>query len=519
MPLRAYQSEAIEATLNYFKKGNKGHPLVVLPTGSGKTHVLGGLCQEIHKRWPTVEVLIVSHVQEILKQDYDALASYIPPRKLGLYSAGLGRRDVCQFTVASIQSIYKHHETFKNHRVIIVDEAHLIPPSGEGRYRTFFDNMKNPRVIGLTATPFRLGLGMLTDGMFDKVVYEKDLVELIDAGFLCPLTSKETEQQMDVRGVKKTGGDYNNKQLSNKLDKNAITQEIVNELLQHKEIRKQWLIFAIDIEHAEHITKTLMENGIVSACVHSKMDIPRGDIINLYKANGFQALVSVETLTTGFDAPNVDLIALCRPTTSPVLYIQMVGRGLRISPNKKNCLVLDFAGNMKRLGPINDVTIPVPGVLKGTGKARTRTCPECKEINYLAARVCISCGYVFPRESHLDTHSGGGEIIGSREVIKELLVSSVRYVKHEKPHSPPSLRIDYRCGFITYKKWVPLKHSGWPGHKAKHWWKYNVGSPIPTTIDEAISRMKQTDPPISIVVDISGKYTEVKKCNYKEEVA
>ena len=512
--LRVYQKQAVTKTLDYFREGNDGHPLIVLPTGAGKTHVLGGLCEEIHNRWPTVQIVILSHVQEILMQDYLALKQYLPKGKVGLYSAGLDSRQVRPYTVASIQSVYKKPEMFADHKVIIVDEAHLIPPSGEGRYRTFFDGLDNPRVIGLTATPFRLGLGMLTDGMFDKIVYEKDILELIKEGYLSPLTSKETTQQMSVRGISKTGGDFNNKQLANKLDKNSITQNIVRELLAHKDARKHWLVFAIDIDHAEHITQVLIDNGITAACVHSKMDTPRGDIIELYKACGFQALVSVETLTTGFDAPNVDLIALCRPTTSPVLYIQMVGRGLRIADGKENCLILDFAGNMERLGPINDVAIPTPGVTKGSGKARTRTCPECREINYLAARVCVCCGHEFPRESHLESHSSSADILGTRQTEVEILVSSVTYHKHIKKDSPPSLRIEYKCGMSKYKAWVPLEHLGWPGHKARHWWKYNVGTPVPRTIDEALSLIDTIPTPTTIVVDTSKKYPQVKQCKY-----
>ena len=511
---RYYQKDAIQSILKYFRSGCKGHPLVVMPTGSGKTHVLGGLCQEIKRLWPNEKVLILSHVREILEQDYNALKEYLPDELLGLYSAGLGKRQVRQFTVGGIQSVYRVPELFQDHRLIIVDEAHLIPPTGEGRYRTFLSSMDDPRVVGLTATPFRLGLGYLTDGdLFDTIVYEKDIGELINEGYLCNLSTKATEQRMDTRGIKKTGGDYNVKEMSSKLDKNSITQSIVNELIVHRNTRHHWLLFAIDIEHAEHITSKLIANGIMAACVHSKMKVPRKDIIDLFKANGFQALVSVETLTTGFDAPNVDLIGLLRPTTSPVLHVQMIGRGLRVSPHKKDCLVLDFAGNTERLGPINRVKVPIPGIKTGTGTAPVRTCPECQEVQHAPLRVCKSCGYKFPITTKLTTRADSKKVI-EYSTINTHKVNNVLYAVHRKPGKITSLKVTYVCGLRMFHEWVTLEHPGFPGHKARYWWKYRASTTPPRTIKEAILRVKELTNPITIDVDEGGKYPVIKRCSF-----
>jgi DNA repair protein RadD len=414
-------------------------------------------------------VLILSHVQEILKQDFDALNKYMPFGTTGLYSAGLKSREVAQFTVAGIQSVYRM-DCFNEHRLVIVDEAHLIPPSGEGRYRTFFANNPDARVVGLTATPYRLGLGMLTDDLFDKIVYEKDILELIDAGYLCPLTSKATEQKMNTRNVKVTAGEFNAKDMSDKFDVESITKHIIQELLVHKETRKHWLIFAIDIDHAEHITAELKKAGVTAACVHSRMDIDRGDVLDLYKAQGFQALVSVECLTTGFDAPNVDLIALLRPTMSPVLHVQMIGRGLRVFPDKENCLVLDFAGNVARLGPINMVKPPKKMREVGGGAAPTRECPTCGEIVHISSAVCTCCGYEFPRAQKLAPRADNTDVI-RRDHKYTTDVMSTYYTIHNKAKGGVCMKVVHRISaFKDIYEYVDFEGGQYAAYKARYWW-------------------------------------------------
>jgi DNA repair protein RadD len=467
----------------------------------------------VHRSWPNEKIVILSHVQEILKQDFTALQHYLPHDKIGLFSAGLGSRNIRQFTVAGIQSAYKV-DLFREHRLVIVDEAHLIPPTGEGRYRTFFERVNNPRIVGLTATPYRLGLGMLTDGLFDKIVYNKDIVELIEAGYLCSLTTKQTKQQMNTRGVAIVGGDFNQKQMANKLDVSSVTDAICKELLAHKESRKHWLIFAIDISHAEHITAALNAKGIVTGCVHSRMKGDRTLLLDLFKQGAFQALVSVETLTTGFDAPNVDLIALLRPTMSPVLHVQMIGRGLRISPDKDNCLILDFAGNTARLGPINRITPPRLGVKSGEGKAPTRTCPVCEEICWASAAKCPSCGYMFPRDNKLLSVAADTPVIATDKTATHA-VTTVRYKEHIK-EGRVSLRVMYVCGMREFSEWVPLEHGGIARHKAEHWWRYRAHNTPPTTVAKALGRTYELAKPIKIVVDENGKFPVVKKCIFGE---
>jgi len=510
--LRYYQIDAIDAVLQH--PPEEGHPLVVAPTGSGKTHIIGGLCEAM----PGKNILILSHVKEILMQNAEKLKKYVPPNKVGIYSSGLGKRQKYKYCVAGIQSVYKRAAEFKKYDVIIVDECHLIPVTGEGRYRTFLGKMSHALIIGLTATPFRLGTGYITEGhIFSKVVYDIDLIRLIKEGYLCKLTTKQPKYVLDTTGVKVIGGDFSKKDLSNKLDTTQVTNHVVQELVSNfKDKRKSWLIFAIDIAHAESITKQLSNLGVVAAAVHSQMELDRGHFLDLFKAGHIQAIVSIETLTTGFDAPNIDLITLLRPTQSPVLHVQMIGRGLRPNENKEDCLILDFAGNTARLGPINDVRIKVKGKGKGKGGALVRVCANCNEVVSIKVKTCPACFTKFPEVVKITEIADEVPVIAEKKTIKDKLkirehqVDRIHYMKHHKPGKIPSLKITYTSKLRSFSEWKAFEHGGYPRISAKNWWNYMApGTIVPKTVDEALLRRSELKQPKTIFVKESGKFPEI----------
>jgi len=521
MTLRYYQKDAVENVLTYLEE-KQGNPLVVLPTGSGKTHVLAELCRLLSEKDSEVKILIISHVKEILTQDYKQLKKFVPEDLIGIYSSGLNSFERKKYTIASIQSIYKFGRTFKDYTYIIIDEAHLIPPTGEGRYKTFFKGMPQARIIGLTATPFRLGHGWLTDNhLFDKIVYDTDIVELISKGFLSQVTTKEPGFEMPTENLKIVAGDFSKRSLQVELDREEISKKILLEVIKYKDTRKKWLIFAIDIAHAENINTILNNLGIRSAAIHSKLDFDRTLLTDLYKEGLIQSLVSVETLTTGFDVPDVDLIALMRPTQSPVLHVQMIGRGMRIAPNKENCLVLDFAGNTKRLGPINDVYVKTKNEKsdkKGKGSF-TKTCPECKEILAIKTKEC-PCGYKFKFEQKLELKPTTEEIIKTKQpVIKanKFKVHNIQYTKHVKIGGSVSLKVTYKCGLRSFSEWVGLEHIDFPRKRAESWWRYRAGTTPPSTVKEALLRVGELHTPEAIYVLESGQYPQIIKYEFAFE--
>lgn len=517
--LRSYQLEAINSIFKYYLDGNTGHPLIVAPTGSGKSFILGGIIKRFRDTWPNIKILVVSHTKEILQQDYNAICKFVPEELVSIYSSGLKSKEKNQYTIAGIQSIWRKSWEFKDYQLVIVDEAHLIPPKGEGRYRTLFNYLDTAKIIGLTATPFRLGHGYLTDNhLFDKIVYDIDILQLIKKSYLCNLTAKDPGYNIDVSKVKVVGGDFVKKQLSAEVNITSVTNSIINKLLSYKDIRKKWLVFAIDIDHAESVGQALNNAGIKTGIVHSKLDFDRSYIIDLFRKNYIQALVNVETLTTGFDVPDIDMIVLMRPTQSPVLHVQMIGRGMRVAPDKDNCLVLDFAGNLKRLGPINDPTVKSKNTSlnKQSTTLAAKTCPECAELVGLKTKICPSCGYEFPKQIKLETKSSEVSPIKTKPLVKleEFKVDSVTYSIHFGKSNKPSLKVTYRSGLKTINEWIGFEHQGFPHYKAKVWWRQRSLFALPKTVQEAYDKRAGLLTPKSIHIDTSGKYDQILRYNF-----
>lgn len=515
MKPRAYQIEATRAIFDALKR--KENPLVVAPTGSGKSHILGYFCQQAYQRYPAEAILILTHRKEIIQQNANILRQYLPIHLVGIYSSGVGYKQTRQFTVAGIQSIYKQASKLSKYKLIIVDEAHLIPPSGEGRYRTLFNTLGNPAIVGLTATPFRLGHGLLTDNhMFDAIAYSISIADLIDKKYLAPLICKSTEYQIDVSNVKTIAGDYSKKDLSLHVDNTVITNTIVKKLVRYKDIRKAWLVFAIDIEHCEHIAEQLQQAGIIAVAVHSRMNVDRQLILDMFKAGNIQAIVSVETLTTGFDAPTIDLIALLRPTQSPVLHVQMLGRGMRIHENKTNCLVLDFAGNVRALGPVDAVTVTAKKKGKGSNKnGFTRICPECAEIVHISKKQCTACGFTFPVKPTLYDEAQEAPILKQQGKIWTAKVNKINATIHKKVGKVPSLKITYYNNmFGLVSEWVTLEHKGYPRKRAVDWWSNNAKGRIPDTVQEAFDRRNEIRIPTQLTIEKYGKYPSIIKRSF-----
>ncbi|MBQ9564805.1 MAG: DEAD/DEAH box helicase family protein, partial [Synergistaceae bacterium] len=401
--LRDYQKKAIADTYSWLSC-HSGNPCIVAPTGSGKSHIIAGLCEDIMGRWPQSRIVILSHVKELLVQDAEKLLAAWPEAPLGIYSAGLGKKDIDAITVAGIQSIWRAADKTGKTDLVIVDEAHLINLEDCGMYRTFLNGLKeiNPhlRIIGLTATPYRLGQGMITEGrdrLFDGLIESISIEELVERGYLARLRSKFTDMKLDTSGVRKRGGDFVDGDLQAKIDTEDNNARIVAETLLRAEDRRAWLVFCTGVEHARHIRDELRRQGVSAETVTG--DTPKDErtrILDEFKAGHIRAVTNVSVLTTGFDYPNIDLIVMARPTLSPGLYAQMAGRGMRLKTGPyQDCLVLDFAGNIARHGPVTNIQ-PPSAKQKEDGEAPVKECPECHEAVLLGTRVCPCCGHIFP---------------------------------------------------------------------------------------------------------------------------
>lgn len=513
--LRPYQNDTVKATFQGLRERKGKHPVIALPTGAGKSYIIAEIVRQVQEKWG-VEVLILSHVKEIIKQDYDSLKKFIP--EISIYSAGMKSRKTGAVTIAGIQSAYRKPELFKRYKLIIIDEAHLISPKQETMYQKFFKAIGTHIRIGLTATPFRLGTGYIYEGenkIFDYLTYDltskESFNKLVSDGYLCKLIVKGTNTKLSTEGVRTTAGDFNDKDLSAANDKEEITNAALIELVKAGENRKKWLIFAIDIEHAEHITEGLLKMGILSNIVHSKMEMNRDKVIQDYKDGKYRCIVNVNVLTTGFDDIDIDLIGILRPTKSPVLHVQTIGRGLRVSPNKSDCLILDFAGNTARLGPINDVQITIRK--KGTKDMPPvmKECPACFELVFPAVRVCPDCGFEFEFDSALEGMYSDLEVIS--EGAKWLDVTEIHYSLHEKRYAPNTMKVTYLCGLRSIREWICVEHNGYAKLSADNWIEFRGGNPIDSAAD-AVLQAVQLKKPKRILVDGRGKYPVIQDCEF-----
>ena len=517
LSLRPYQSAAIDAIYSYYEE-HTGNCLLSIPTAGGKSLVMSRFVEGVLKAHPDQRILIVTHVRELIEQNHGELIRLWPEAPAGIYSAGLKRREIrAQILFAGIQSIHKRVYDVQQCDLVLIDEAHLIPRSSNTMYRKFLDGLKrlNPllKVIGLTATPYRLDSGLLHQGegaIFTDIAYEVSVRELIDAGYLSALISKRMATELDVSGVGTRGGEFIAKDLEAAIDQDAITHSAVNEIFSYAANRKSWLIFCAGVDHAFHVRDAVRARGVTcETIVGDTPSAERDAIIMAFKAGQIRCLTNANVLTTGFNAPGVDLIAMLRPTKSAGLYVQIVGRGCRLAPGKTDCLVLDFAGNIARHGPIDAIKPKAPQSGED-GDAPTKVCPECSSIVHAAVRHCPDCGHLFPppeikidaKASHLDILSSGKP--------EWLPVTRVSYARHDKPGKPPSLRVDYWSGLSSHTEWVCIEHQGYARQKAASWWANRApGLPLPTRVNDALAVSARLKCPSQIAVRPSGRFTEI----------
>lgn len=516
LQLRPYQEEALDALWRAWERGQVRHPLIVLPTGAGKSPTMAELCRR-GLDYPNTRILVLAHRAELVQQNAEAIEKQTGLR-CGVFSAGLGSRETgFPVTVASIDSIWKLAPELDPFDIIIIDECHRIPTSGTGKYRTFLDQatLQNPdvRFIGFTATPFRMGTGRLDkgdDALFDGIVYEAKVSDLIAQGFLSEVISKGGITRIDVSGVKIRGGEYVASDLARAADKEDVTKAAVAEIVELGRDRKGWIIFAAGVEHAEHILAEVRSHGIESEIVTGKTPATeRAHIIRRFKERRTRCLVSVEVFLEGFNAPHVDLIGMLRPTKSPVLYIQAVGRGLRRSPGKDNCLLLDYAGVVSEMGPIDRVHIHEPrqkGDADGPpGVAPAKECPECRTIVATATRVCPGCGHEYPPpdvNDKLKTSAYGGAVLSNQQELMEVNDMVLSRWEPSDPNRPNTLLVTYRTNLRDVREWLCPEHPDTSyarvrfEHRCRTEWKIDP----PDTIADMLALADELPVPVAILV-------------------
>jgi len=537
---RYYQTEAHDAVWDFINN-ESGNPLVVLPTGAGKSLVIAMICQQAVEFG--ARVVVLQHRKELIAQNAEKIKILMPSLKVGIYSAGMKSRQAVEDVVcAGIQSIYRKALLLGRRELIVIDEAHLVSPEDDTMYGQFLSDAKvqnsNQRVVGLTATPFRTGEGEIcrADMLFQSICYESQTGTLIKEGFLSPVVNRVAVATVSSEGIPVRGGEFVTTDVQSAFMDSGNTELAVAEIVEKAAGRMSCLLFASCVLHANEIAIMLSAKSgeNVEVITGETFPMERAAILSDFKSGRLRWLVNCDVLTTGFDAPNIDAIAVLRMTMSPGLFAQIVGRGLRKSPGKTDCLVLDFGGNIKRHGALDDPAYGRFSVQKREGDASDPIegggfkCPNCQSSCSSRLTVCPSCGFIFPpkHEAESDDESA---IIGGPVLPRGLKVLNVHWAYHVKrggtPDDPATLRIDYDCtdgdGSITehVSEWVCLDHVGFARVKAEGWWREHSIAPVPASVEDAIEMLDCgcSRWPDELFIVKEGRYTKITNQVFLQE--
>lgn len=572
--LRDYQKEGVERLFSYLADQRGGAPLICLPTGTGKSIIIAAALDRL--RSVGKRCVVLSHTKEIISQDSQAFQKYCYGADYGICCAGLGRRDLDKdITFATIASAYgtvkRNEHAFGRIDCLIVDEAHRVSTRKQAVYQQFIERKRvdNPglTVIGLTATPWRLGSGLLTDKprigtrIFTDIIWDvtqgDHYNKFVHQGYLAPLVPPATRFSLDTSKLKvdKARGDYREGDIEALFVEQKGLIPALEEAVERGAGRKKWLVFTASVNLALQTCEALNLMGVPSCVVHGNMsDRERDDVIERFRNDqSIRAIVNCEVLTTGFDVPEIDLLLMLRPTASPGLWVQMLGRGTRPAPGKIDCLVLDFAQNVQRLGTINrpnlenihsgggvwecdakcetekdgichalnsshDLTCQRPGCHGVHPKHRVE-CPTCGAFNLSSLEEihCWNCGAELPAATDEKETNSPREAPELTETAEEsdiqsddwgdaddecqvMLVKRVTYSKHYKggdKGNKPTLKIVY-CGVDRrgnrvpeVRRWVAFESpNDYARASAAEAWMQHGGSlPIPENVDEALLRI------------------------------
>lgn len=496
MKLRDYQVRAVDSGVRFLFEGEQRRGLILMPTGTGKSVVIGSTVAQVKHYYPSAKIVMLTHVKELVKQNYEKAVA-ISQRSIGLWSAGLRKKQYTSDIVfAGIDTVARNPHHLDERHILLIDEAHRVSHKPNTNYRTTTDVLAqvNPYIksLGYTATGYRMGQGLLTDHWFNvktqttteaywQTVIEdmtstEEFNQFFEKGYLKRVVPKPTESEIDVSNMRKqSDGEYNQHDVDVAVNNANKIKAIVDEICENGFDRRSWMVFSAGNKNAELLTDEIRSRGVSVACITDDTPAAERDaLIAAFKRYEIRCIVNNSILTTGFDHEGVDLIAVVRVTNSTPLWVQILGRGTRpvfaqgfdlstvegrlaaiFASGVYNCLVLDFAGNSKRLGAINAPVIPEPPLKRSKQSVKdcpVKICGQCGMYNATMVSVCENCGSEFPiSESIVENASTHTLIVGDHvEDIRKLRVTSTTFRKHDtvlpSGGSASSVYVKYNCG-------------------------------------------------------------------------
>ena len=547
--LRQYQQDALDTIMQRVKV--EPNVLLQAATGAGKTIIFSALIKYLLTTWPKMRIAILAHRQILIEQAKDKLTQVFPEArdKIGIVCASTQKNLELdkQIIVCSRQTLINHINDVDAIHLLIVDECHRLQPMSNTRseyykiidhFRTLYSSM---RLIGVTATPYRLKHGYIygehskqgVKNWFTDLAYSITISELQDQKFLCPCKIY-IEANPDLEDVKVSStGEFNEADLEVEMTKSVHLYAAVYAVNKHAEHANHIVVFAITTKHADKLAELFRSEGYSAVSVHTNMPKEERET-NLagFESGRFRVVVNVGVLTEGWDCTNVDCMVMCRPTMAPALFIQMIGRGLRIHEGKDECLLLDLSGNWQRhIGSEPGHSLDDPIVLTGretVGKRNKNSeksfleCPNCHLINPLSAIECEGCGHIFVKEKN-----PAPEMVEAKQTVSKrydvndaekfrpfkAIVRNTSMDEYLSKKGNRSLRIKMDClpvdGNISFYVNTYLSFEGNSYYYTKKTWRKLAHTSPPTTLEEAIARCKELQIPDNIWVQQKGQYYNV----------
>ena len=533
-PLRYYQDEASGAAVAAIEGGEAA--LVVIGTGGGKSIVISEIVYRLLTKYPNSNITVLVHVKELVAQDAAELRETMPRLDVAIFCAGLNSKRIGKVTVANIKSVANNKVLQKWTDIIIIDEVDLVPNDDVGQYRLFLNGVQEHNasvgLIGLTATPFRLGSGDIygPDKLFPYVCYSKPLGDLIREGFLSPFTTREGGE-FDGNGIRTAGGDFVMASASEKMSAMELVDVHTDRIITRGANRNSVLIFACDTKHALRIVYSLKSKvgealaELVVSDSNVMSDKQRDERIAAFANGQIKYLVNVGVMTTGTNIPRIDCVVLLRPTKSKRLFMQIIGRGSRLwkEGGKTDCLLLDFGGNCERFGFIDELELT--GVAAKSGMPRAQGAPEkaCKGCGIFVpniTRVCPECSYEFPapvKKNYKGEYRGA---LTSDQVSKITDVFDVTYHPHVSAAGNDAIRVRYKISptsdkFISEFLVINFSHAA-RQRIAEFMGQLQINEAYPTDMEGLLTFLRSKAPKIvGIEVQREGKYKGVK-LRYRE---
>ncbi len=481
--LRENQETTLNALINYLmnpanREPKIRNPLVSAPVAFGKSIVIGELAKRMIASFPATRILNLVHVKELVDQNYKKFEQIAPAISSGIFMDALGQKDYkSQVIYGSVHSVHSSIDLFKNPKspidILVVDECHWIQKKDTGMYRAIIDGIREASphlvVVGFTGTEWRMDGGPLAEGdddtrLFDDVYHADTIKGMLDKGYHSPLVVPKDEiiNRANTKDIKvKDDGHQSERAQAEVMDRDMeYVHASVDEYVRLSKGRRKHLVFGTTIKHCKHLEESFSRYYrcvFVSGTMSNKA---RTQAIKDYQNDKIDMLISGIILTTGFDEPRIDCIGLFRSVSSSALYIQIAGRGLRIHPDKQDCLWLDFTSTTEMNGPVDEVTAPTYKE-KGSGKAVVKQCGACKNYVAASARYCPHCDAEFlivESQAHEDKASTAN-ILGKKEPLTMRLTNLTAH-RHQTTKKEPAIKLTFSFGLAHYTHVMNFGGSG-----------------------------------------------------------